>query len=96
MRYSRPAQPAVCGIDARRPWTSAAIGIAIEYFTTTSHHRFFLQQEGNWITGAHQSELAQQPIVGTVEGDQIKLRSEMRRPGDGILPLFRPRDRRSH
>lgn len=62
--------------------------LTIAYFTSTSHHRLYLQQEGNWITGTHQSDFAQQPIVGTVEGDQVKLRSEVRQPGDRIPFLF--------
>jgi D-glucosaminate-6-phosphate ammonia-lyase len=62
--------------------------LAIEYFTSTSHHRLYLQQEGNWITGMHQSDFSQQPIVGTIEGDQVKLRSEVRQPGDSIPFLF--------
>ena len=62
--------------------------LTVEYFTSTSQHRLYLQQEGNWITGTHQSDFAQQPIVGTVEGDQVKLRSEVRQPGDSIPFLF--------
>ncbi|MCB0138521.1 MAG: hypothetical protein KDE50_01305, partial [Caldilineaceae bacterium] len=62
--------------------------LTVDYFTSSSHHRLFLEQDDNWITGMHQSELSQQPIVGTVEGDQIKLRSEVHQPGDRIPFLF--------
>ena len=62
--------------------------LTIEYFTSSSHHRLYLQQVGNWVTGMHQSDFAQQPIVGTVEGDQVKLRSEVQQPGDRIPFLF--------
>lgn len=62
--------------------------LTIEYFTSTSHHRLYLQQEGNWISGTHQSDFAQQPIVGTIEGNQVKLRSEVQQPGDRIPFLF--------
>ena len=62
--------------------------LTIDYFTSSSHHRLYLQQTGNWITGSHQSDFSEQPIVGTVEGDQVKLRSEVQQPGDRIPFLF--------
>ena len=62
--------------------------LTVEYFTSTSRHQLYLQQEGNWITGAHHSDYSSQEIVGTVEGDQVKMRSQMRRPGDSILFQF--------
>lgn len=86
-------------LTATRPAKSAGLAVAtvnltghwdltVEYFTSTSHHRLYLQQEGNWITGTHQSDFAQQPIVGTVEGNAVKLRSEVQQPGDRIPFLF--------
>jgi hypothetical protein len=36
----------------------------------------------------HHSEFSSQEIVGTVEGTQVKLRSQLRLPGDSILFLF--------
>ncbi len=62
--------------------------LTVEYFTSSSHHQLYLQQEGNWIEGAHQSDFSRQEIVGTVEGDQVKLRSQVRLPGDNISFLF--------
>jgi D-glucosaminate-6-phosphate ammonia-lyase len=62
--------------------------LTVEYFSSTSHHQLYLQQDGNWITGRHHSDFSHQAIVGTVEGNQAKLRSEIRRPGDNIQFLF--------
>lgn len=62
--------------------------LTVHYFTSTSHHRLYLHQEGNWITGTHQSEFTQQPVVGTVEDNQVTLRSEVQQPGDRIPFLF--------
>ncbi|MBX3013958.1 MAG: aminotransferase class V-fold PLP-dependent enzyme [Caldilineaceae bacterium] len=83
---TRPPKPTTllpAAVDISGHWD-----LTIEYFTSTSHHQLYLQQAGNWITGAHQSDFARQPIVGTVEGDQIKLRSEVQQPGDRIPFLF--------
>lgn len=82
-RTPKPSQLAAATVDISGHWD-----LTIEYFTSTSHHHLYLQQEGNWITGAHQSDFSQQPIVGTVEGDGVKLRSEVQQPGDRIPFLF--------
>ena len=62
--------------------------LTVEYSTSTSHHHLYLQQEGNWIEGTHQSDFSSQAIVGVVEGDQVKLRSEITLPADRIPFLF--------
>ncbi len=82
-RSPQPSELAPATVDLSGHWD-----LTVEYFTSTSHHQLYLQQRGNWITGTHQSDFAQQPIVGTVEGEQIKLRSEVRQPGDRIPFLF--------
>lgn len=79
----QPKQLAPASVDLSGHWD-----LTIEYFTSTSHHRLFLQQDGNWIEGTHQSDLASQPISGTVEGDQVKMRSQVSLPGDRIPFLF--------
>lgn len=62
--------------------------LTVEYFTSTSQHQLYLQQDGNWISGTHQSDFSRQEIVGTVEGDQVKLHSQVRQPADYIPFLF--------
>ena len=62
--------------------------VTVRYFTSVSRHRFYLHQEGNWLVGSHHSDYAQQEIVGTVEGDQVKLHSELRQPGNNIQFYF--------
>ena len=62
--------------------------LTVHFFSSTSRHQLFIEQEGNWIEGSHRSDFSTQEIVGTVEGDQIKLRSIMRQPGDSITFLF--------
>ena len=62
--------------------------LTVHFFSSTSQHRLFIEQEGNWIEGSHTSDFSTQEIVGTIEGDQVTLRSEMRRPGNSISFLF--------
>lgn len=82
-RSPQPAQLAAAQVDISGHWD-----LTVEYFSSTSQHRLYLQQDGNWIEGTHQSEYSTQEIVGTVEGEEVKLRSQMRRPGDNIPFLF--------
>lgn len=62
--------------------------VEVEFFTSKSTHKFFLEQDGNWIKGTHNSDFSIQEIVGMVEGDEIKLRSNYRVPGDSINYWF--------
>ena len=82
-RNSLPTQLAAAEADISGHWD-----LTIEYFTSTSLHHLFLQQEGNWIEGTHQSDFSSQEIAGTVEGQQVKLRSQVSQPGDRIPFLF--------
>ncbi|MDC6363669.1 MULTISPECIES: aminotransferase class V-fold PLP-dependent enzyme [Flavobacteriaceae] len=62
--------------------------VDVAYFTSNSGHKFFLEQDGNWISGSHTSEYASQDIIGMIEGDEVVLRSNFRIPGNGISFWF--------
>lgn len=62
--------------------------LTIEFFTSKSEHKLYLEQDGNWIQGMHTSDFDTQEIVGMVEGDQVKFRSSLRKPGDGITYML--------
>lgn len=62
--------------------------LAVDFFTTKSNHKLYIEQDGNWLQGTHVSDFSEQEIYGMVEGDQVKLRSDLRMPGDGISYMF--------
>lgn len=62
--------------------------VTVQYFSSTSDHTLYIEQDGNWIQGMHHSDFTSQEIVGVVEGDQIKMRSNVRIPGSGVTYLF--------
>ena len=62
--------------------------VTVEFFSSTSQHSLYLEQDGNWIQGTHHSDFSAQEIMGMVEGDQIKMRSNVRIPGSGVTYLF--------
>ena len=74
---SNALQPAT--VDITGHWD-----VEISYFTSASTHKFYLEQEGNWIKGTHISDLSSQEIIGIVEGNTVKLKSQHRAPGNTI------------
>jgi uncharacterized pyridoxal phosphate-dependent enzyme len=62
--------------------------VTVEYFSSTSKHTLYLEQDGNWIQGSHHSDFTVQEIMGMLEGDQLKMRSNVRIPGSGVTYLF--------
>jgi uncharacterized pyridoxal phosphate-dependent enzyme len=62
--------------------------VTVEFFTSKSEHKLFIEQDGNWIQGTHTSDFSEQEVMGMVEGVQVTLRSNFRQPGDGITYMF--------
>ena len=62
--------------------------LTVQYFSSTSEHTLYIEQEGNWIQGTHHSDFTAQEIMGMMEGDQVKMRSNVRIPGSGVTYLF--------
>ncbi|MEP6738265.1 MAG: aminotransferase class V-fold PLP-dependent enzyme [Chryseolinea sp.] len=62
--------------------------VDVKFLSGRSNHKLYLEQDGNWIQGNHTSDFAMQDVVGMLEGDEIKMRSNMRKPGDGITYMF--------
>ena len=60
----------------------------MQFFSSTSQHSLFIEQDGKWIKGAHKGEFSTRELTGTFEGDQIKLRSIDRHPADAITFIF--------
>lgn len=60
----------------------------IEFFSSTSKHTLFIEQEGNWVQGSHKGEFTVRDIRGTIEGDTVKIRSVDRHPADAITFIF--------
>jgi D-glucosaminate-6-phosphate ammonia-lyase len=60
----------------------------IEFFSSTSKHTLFIEQDGNWIHGLHKGEFTVRDMRGTIEGDMVKLRSVDRLPADSITFIF--------
>lgn len=65
--------------DLRGRWE-----VDVEFYSSTGHFSWMLEQDGNWLQGLHTSTFTTQNILGTIDGDQVKLRSSEAMPGDHI------------
>jgi L-seryl-tRNA(Ser) seleniumtransferase len=62
--------------------------VDVEFFSSRSQHTLYIEQDGNWIQGSHKGDFSVRDMAGTIEGDQVTLRSVDRRPGDSVTFIF--------
>jgi len=63
--------------------------VDVEFFSSKSRHTLTLEQNGNQLQGTHKGDFTVRDVFGTIEGDQVKLRSiERSMPGDAITYIF--------
>jgi D-glucosaminate-6-phosphate ammonia-lyase len=82
--------------DPKPPATAPAANLSgrwdveVEYFSSKSMHTLHLQQEGNQLRGSHKGDFLTRDAYGTIDGNQIKLRSmtSERGSGDSISYTF--------
>jgi seryl-tRNA(Sec) selenium transferase len=58
--------------------------VTVQFYSSSSPYTWFISQDGNWLQGVHQGELSTWDLVGTVEGDQVKVRGRSHIPGDQV------------
>ena len=54
--------------------------VEVDFFSSTGRHTLFIEQDGNWIRGSHHTDLSVRDIAGTIEGNEVTLRSAAPRP----------------
>jgi hypothetical protein len=74
---------AIPAVDLTGRWE-----VEVAFFSSSSKHHWYLEQDGNWLNGLHQSDFASQDIYGTMEGNEVRLHSVFRQPGDHITYIF--------
>jgi hypothetical protein len=62
-------------MDAPLANVSGRWDVDIDFFNSKGRHSFFLEQDGNFITGTHTGEFTTRNIFGIVDGNQIRLNS---------------------
>lgn len=62
--------------------------VSVNFFSSTSQHAFTLEQDGNWLSGTHKGNLNTGNVNGTIDGNEVKLRSAIPLVGDSLSFLF--------
>ncbi len=85
---SRKRDPKPATLEAPAVNISGRWDADVEFFSSTSKHSLYMEQDGNWITGSHKGEFTVRDMQGTIEGNTVKLRSVDRHPADFITFIF--------
>jgi hypothetical protein len=82
-RSPMPASPPAPAANLSGRWD-----VNIEFFSSKSQHTLYLTQDGNRLQGSHKGDFSTRDVFGTIDGDQIKLRSQLSQPGDSVGFIF--------
>jgi len=82
-RASRSDTLKAANVDLNGHWD-----IEVSFPSSKSKHKLFIEQDGNWIQGVHQTDFELFDLIGMVESDDIKMRSNYRIPGNSLTYLF--------
>ena len=78
--------------DMERPVTdiSGHWDVNVEFFSGKGRHFLYIEQDGNWIKGTHRTDFETREMFGTIEGNEVTLRSDTpgRNVGDSIPFIF--------
>ncbi len=63
--------------------------VHVKFYLGESDHTFIVEkQDGNWVWGSHRGDFATRDMAGTIEGNQVKLVSVQRQPGNTVNYIF--------
>jgi D-glucosaminate-6-phosphate ammonia-lyase len=62
--------------------------VTVEFFNSKSEHVLFIEQNGNQIQGTHKGDFSARDMYGTIDGDQLTLRSTTSERGTGDTITF--------
>ena len=62
--------------------------LSIQFFSSVSQHSLNIVQDGNWLSGAHQTDFQSGRMSGTIEGNRVMMQSAMRIVGDDLTYQF--------
>ncbi|MEX2657136.1 MAG: hypothetical protein WD272_06445 [Balneolales bacterium] len=77
--------------DMRRPAAdiTGRWNVDVSFFHSKSEHTFIVEkQDGNWVFGSHKGDYSTREMAGTIEGNEIKLVSVHRIPGNTVRYIF--------
>jgi len=85
---SRKREPRSTTMAAPAATIAGRWDVDIEFFSSKGRHVVFVEQDGNWLTGSHQGEFTTRELDGSIDGNQVKLRSVERQLGSSVPFIF--------
>lgn len=86
---SQKRSPRSTAMSAPAATLTGRWNVDIEFSSSRSRHTWYIeQQDQNWIEGSHKGDFSVRDVAGTIEGNQVKLLSVDRRPGDSVTFIF--------
>lgn len=82
-REPRTSELRAPSVDVSGRWD-----VEVQFFSGTSRHTLFIEQDGNWLQGSHQGDFTTRDMAGMVEGGDVVFRSVERRPGSSVTFTF--------
>lgn len=62
--------------------------VTVQYYSSSSRYTWTLEQNGNWLQGVHTGMFSTQNLMGTMEGDVMRVRNNDNPPGDQLAFTF--------
>jgi D-glucosaminate-6-phosphate ammonia-lyase len=62
--------------------------VTVQYYSSSTKYTWTLEQDGNWLQGVHTGMFSTQDLVGTIEGDVVRVRNNDNPPGDHLAFTF--------
>lgn len=62
--------------------------VVVEYYSSKSTYTWTLEQDGNWLQGVHTGMFSTQNLVGSIEGNVMRVRNSDNPPGDHLAFTF--------
>lgn len=82
-KYPKPKEMDAPAADISGRWI-----VDVQYYSSKGQHTFILEQDGNWLKGSHKTDFSFREIVGTIEGDKVKLSSSEKMIADNVPYIF--------
>src|SRR6266404_6291368 len=62
--------------------------VSVDFFSSKSQHTLLIEQDGNRIQGSHKGDFSVRDLYGTIEGEQVRLRSTTAERGPVFLMIL--------
>ena len=86
--FSQKRAPLTDKLKAAKVDLNGHWDLEVSFPSSKSNHKLFIEQDGNWIQGMHQTDFELLDLIGMVEAEDIKMRSDYRIPGNSLIYLF--------